>query len=77
MKNTPVKDVKKINWTKIGEKLLAALRFAIFTIVMLMGFWTIYVVLWNVLGFQCNTTAMWLLFVQALISELAFFKWFK
>ena len=73
MKNTPVKDVKKINWTKIGEKLLAALRFAIFTIVMLMGFWTIYVVLWNVLGFQCNTTAMWLLFVQALISELAFF----
>lgn len=76
MKNTNA-DVKKINWNKVGEKILAALRFLVFSIVMLMGFWTIYVILWHVLGFQCNTTAMWLLFIQAIISELAFFKWLK
>lgn len=69
--------MKKINWQKILDKILNVCKFILFTVVMLMGFWTIYAILWKVLGFPLTNIAMWLLFGQAVISELLFFKWFK
>jgi hypothetical protein len=44
---------------------------------MLVGFWAVYVVAWKALGFTVNDTALWLLFVQAIISETMFIKWFS
>lgn len=69
--------MKKINWKAIKKYIINATRFAIFTTVMLAGFWIVYLMLWNALGFPVNNTAMWLLFFQAIISETAFIKWFS
>lgn len=69
--------MRKINWKAIKKYIINATRFAIFTTVMLAGFWIVYLMLWNALGFPVNNTAMWLLFFQAIISETAFIKWFS
>ena len=69
--------MKKVNWTKVRDRIINIIRFIIFTVVMLVGFWTVCVVLWKVLGFPVNDTALWLLFVQAVISETMFIKWFS
>lgn len=69
--------MRKINWKKILDKILNVCKFTLFTIVMLCGFWAIYIFMWYELGFPTTTPAMWLLFGQAVISELLFFKWFK
>ena len=69
--------MKKVNWTKVRDRIINIIRFIIFTVVMLVGFWAVYVVLWKVLGFPVNDTALWLLFVQAVISETMFIKWFS
>lgn len=68
-----MKTTNKINWTRIKEKIFDAIYFTVLGIVMLMGFWIIYYMLWDALGFPINTTAMLVLFVQALISEIRFF----
>ena len=69
--------MKKVNWSKVKDRIINIIRFIIFTVVMLVGFWAVYVVLWKVLGFPVNDTALWLLFVQAVISETMFIKWFS
>lgn len=69
--------MKKVNWTKVRDRIINIIRFIIFTVVMLVGFWAVYVVLWKVLGFPVTNTAMWVLFVQAVISETMFIKWFS
>ena len=46
-------------------------------VVMLVGFWAVYVVLWKALGFPVTNNALWVLFVQAVISETLFIKWFS
>lgn len=69
--------MKKINWKKILNKVLNVCKFTLFTVVMLCGFWAIYIFAWYELGFPTTAPAMWLLFVQAVISELLFFKLFK
>lgn len=67
----------QINWVKIKKYIINATRCAIFTTVMLAGFWIVYLMLWNALGFPVNNIAMWLLFFQAVISETMFIKWFS
>lgn len=67
----------QINRVKIKKYINNAARFTIFTVVMLVGFWAVYLMLWNALGFPVNNTAMWLLFFQAIISETMFIKWFS
>lgn len=69
--------MKKINWKVIKKYIINAARFTVFTVVMLVGFWAVYLMLWDVLGFPVNNTAMWLLFFQAIISETMFIKWFS
>lgn len=71
-----MKNINKTNWLKIKEKIIDAVYLIIFAIVMLMGFWVIYYMLWNALSFPINNTVLLLLFVQALISEIGFFRWF-
>jgi hypothetical protein len=69
--------MKKVNWSKVKDRIINIIRFIIFTVVMLVGFWAVYVVAWKALGFTVNDTALWLLFVQAIISETMFIKWFS
>ena len=69
--------MKKVNWTKVRDRIINIIRFIIFTVVMLVGFWAVYVVAWKALGFTVYDTALWLLFVQAIISETMFIKWFS
>ena len=69
--------MKKINWTKVRDRIINNIRFIIFTVVMLVGFWAVYVVLWKVLGFPVTNNALWVLFIQAVISETLFIKWFS
>lgn len=69
--------MKKVNWSKVKDRIINIIRFIIFTVVMLVGFWAVYVVLWKVLGFPVTNNALWVLFVQAVISETLFIKWFS
>lgn len=69
--------MKKVNWSKVKDRIINITRFIIFTVVMLVGFWAVYVVLWKALGFPVTNNALWVLFVQAVISETLFIKWFS
>jgi hypothetical protein len=69
--------MKKVNWSKVKDRIINIIRFIIFTVVMLVGFWAVYVVLWKALGFPVTNNALWVLFVQAVISETLFIKWFS
>lgn len=69
--------MKKVNWSKVKDRIINIIRFIIFTVVMLVGFWAVYVVLWKALGFPVTNNALWVLFVQAVISETMFIKWFS
>ena len=69
--------MKKVNWNKVRDRIINIIRFIIFTVVMLVGFWAVYVVLWKVLGFPVTNNALWVLFIQAVISETLFIKWFS
>lgn len=66
-----------INWMKIKTYINNAARIIIFSVVMLVGFWTVYLMLWNALGFPITTNAVLLLLIQAVISETMFIKWFN
>lgn len=66
-----------INWMKIKTYINNAARIIIFLVVMLVGFWTVYLMLWNALGFPITTNAVLLLLIQAVISETMFIKWFN
>ena len=69
--------MKKVNWSKVKDRIINIIRFIIFTVVMLGGLWAVYVVLWKALGFPVTNNALWVLFVQAVISETLFIKWFS
>lgn len=69
--------MKKVNWSKVKDRIINIIRFIIFTVVMLVGFWAVYVVFWKVLGFPVTNNALWVLFIQAVISETLFIKWFS
>lgn len=69
--------MKKVNWSKVKDRIINIIRFIIFTVVMLVGFWAVYVALWKVLGFPVTNNALWVLFIQAVISETLFIKWFS
>lgn len=66
-----------INWMKIKTYINNAARIIIFSVIMLVGFWTVYLMLWNALGFPITTNAVLLLLIQAVISETMFIKWFN
>lgn len=76
MKNTNVKEVKKINWKEVKNKISNVLKFAVFVTVTYVGFWAVFGIAWYLLGFPVNTTAAVLLGIQALVSEIMFFRWF-
>lgn len=66
---------KKIDWPVVKEKFLNSVKAAILAIVMLVGFWAVYIFMWYELKFPITDAAMWLLFLQAVVSEAFFFKW--
>lgn len=76
MKNTNVKEVNKINWKEVKNKICNVLKFLVFVTVTYVGFWAIFGIVWYLLGFPVNTIATVLLGIQALVSEIMFFRWF-
>lgn len=66
---------KKINWQEVKERVIDALKFMIFTVTGLMGFWAVYCILWNIIGLPTSVTALWVMFGQALVSEILFVRW--
>jgi hypothetical protein len=66
---------KKINWTDVKERVVNALKFTIFIVTGLMGFWVSYCILWNIIGLPTSTPAMWVMFGQAVVSEILFMRW--
>ena len=75
MKEPSINKKRKINWADIKDRILKALKFTVFTVVMIMGFWLLYTMVWYRLGFPLTDAAQWLLFVQAIVSEVFFLKW--
>lgn len=70
----PIK-LHKDKWPKIKERIVNALKFLSFTIIMIMGFWLIFYTGWITIGLPQNTVALWLTFIQALVSECLYIKW--
>lgn len=75
VKDVQTNNKKKSKWPEFKERIVNALQFMIFAVAMLMGLWLIYVFIWNALDFPMNNTAFIVLLVQAVISELLYFKW--
>lgn len=65
----------KEKWPKTKKRIVNACKFILTAVVMVMGFWVIYSIIWMRLGFNMNNIALWLLFVQSVISEIIFFRW--
>jgi len=65
----------KERWPVIRERSLNAFKFILMTTTMIIGMWAIYTMLWMALGFPTTRNAMWLLFVQSVISEYVYVKW--
>ena len=72
-----MKVLKKFNekWPKTKERIVNACKFILTVVIMVMGFWVIYSIIWMRLGFNMNNIALCLLFVQSVISEIIFFWW--
>ena len=72
-----MKVLKKFNekWPATKERIVNACKFTLTAVVMVMGFWVIYSIIWMRLGFPMNNLALWLLFGQSVISEIIFFRW--
>lgn len=65
----------KEKWPKTKERIVNACKFILTAVIMVMGFWVIYSIIWMRLGFPMNNIALWLLFGQSVISEIIFFRW--
>lgn len=59
----------------IAERLENASKFILMTVVMIMGFWAIYAILWMLFGFPITRNALWILFAQSVLSECLYLKW--
>jgi hypothetical protein len=57
------------------EEIVNALKFMTMTIVMTIGFWVIYAMIWIVAELPEANWSMWALFGLALLSEFGFIKW--
>lgn len=62
-------------WSKAKYQVIDIIKFLIFTITGIMGFWAIYGMIWIANGLPTSNQVMWVLFALAMASEWFFFKW--
>jgi hypothetical protein len=74
-KKVAKREVKKINWPELAERILNGFKIAVFTVLMCIGLWAVYMFVWKALGFPCTNIARALMLLQALVSEYLFVKW--
>ena len=65
----------KAGWPKFKNIIVATAKFVLTSVLMLMGLWSIYSIIWIRLGFPTTNVAMWLLFGHSVISEIIIFRW--
>lgn len=65
----------KNKFKEILKKVVAAIKIIIFSVVMIMGFWLIYGMIWFALGLPEVNWGMWLLAVLSMISARLFLRW--
>jgi hypothetical protein len=67
--------MKKVNWAEIREEVVNALKFTIFIVTTLLGFWVGFAFIWIAVGLPQTNWALWLLFGLALGCDWLFAKW--
>jgi hypothetical protein len=65
----------KEKFKKILKKLLYAIKVIMFSVIMIMGFWVIYGMIWLGCGFTDADWAMWLLACLSIVSARLFLWW--
>jgi hypothetical protein len=65
----------KNKFKDILKKVLNVLKVVIFSVVMVMGFWVIYDMIWLGCGFTDDNWAMWLLACLSIVSARLFLWW--
>ncbi len=64
-----------MSWFEIKEALIELLKFALLTILMTIGFWTVYGMLWLAFGLPETSWYLWALFGLAVLSEYCYCGW--
>ena len=65
----------KTKLKEILKQVVKALKIIIFSVVMIMGFWLIYGMIWFALGLPEVNWGMWLLSILAMVSARLFLWW--
>lgn len=65
----------KKNRHNLKEAIVNALKFITLTIVMIIGFWAIYAMIWIAAGLPETAKAMGVLFGLAMFTEFGFIEW--
>lgn len=72
-----MKLLKKIkeNSAEIKKRIISGLKFMIFSVTTVMGFWLIYAMIYFSIGLPETKLGLWILFGLAALSEWLFAKW--
>ena len=65
----------KEKWPTIKENISNAIKFVLFSLLMIEGWWLSYALIWFVVGLPLVDWAFGLLFGLAIVSELLYIKW--
>ena len=65
----------KWNWSEIKDRVLMAIKLHFLILTMSIGIWFSYAMLYMLCGFPLTNLALWLIFIAALLTELAYLKW--
>ena len=66
---------KKINWRAKLKYVLEAIKFALFTLMMTLGFYLTYAFIANAVSIELTNLVMWICFGLAVVSEFWYIKW--
>lgn len=66
---------KKINWKAKLKYALEAIKFALFTIMMTLGFYLAYAFIANAFSIELTNLVLWICFGLAAVSEFLYIKW--
>lgn len=65
----------KEKWPGLKENISNAIKFILFSLLMIEGWWLSYALIWFVIGLPLVDWAFGLLFGLAIVSELLYIKW--
>ena len=62
-------------WPEIKEDVINSLKAGSCAVILTMGFWVIYGVVWLLLGLPETNWALWMLLAFAVVSEYFYVRW--